>query len=149
MLNHFFSEYSCCDNESLEVDMPSGIIDPKYIFAFYSWVFNFPGWFGNNWDALADCLRDITPMNFRRILIKHVDVPFMTGSRDRAIYLDVLLSTCILHRGMLVVTFPNELLDEVDELILAYWKGEYPDIKTKEDVLAIVTSIVFPQGYQV
>jgi hypothetical protein len=52
---------------------------------------DFPGWFGRNWDALADCLGDLS---WRAGGAGHLIV-FDTypGGRDLALLLDVLSST--------------------------------------------------------
>lgn len=139
---HFFTECKEENKDALIVEFPLGITDKEHLFAFYSWVFNFPGWFGYNWDALGDCLRDIKPLNSRRILIKHGDVPLLAGSDDRANYLDVLLSTCVLHKWTFVAAFPSETLDEIDDVILAYWEKRCRKNMTIDDVILEISSIV-------
>ena len=62
--------------------IPAGIVDPQALFAAFAPVL--PGWFGDNFDALADVLMS-HPDPLR---IVHVDVP-MLGA-ERQIYLDIL-----------------------------------------------------------
>ena len=51
----------------------------------------FPAYFGRNWDALEECLRDLSwlPAN-QAICLIHEDLPLRAGSRDREIYLSLL-----------------------------------------------------------
>lgn len=52
-----------------------------------------PGYFGGNWDALHDCLRDTSwlPEN-AEIVLRHESLPFDDKSPNRAIYLELLQS---------------------------------------------------------
>lgn len=49
----------------------------------------FPDWFGWNWDALEDCLRDLTWLPHQEVVIYHHAMPALTA-RDLSIYLDIL-----------------------------------------------------------
>ncbi len=53
----------------------------------------FPGYFGNNWDALHDCLRDGSWLpNHTEIVLRHDSLPFAATSRHRATYLELVQS---------------------------------------------------------
>ncbi len=141
---HFFRQLNETPEVGKVVEIPAGVDDKGFMLDFYARAFQFPDWFGHNWDALLDCLRDVDGSH-GQICIRHADIPFASNRTDREAYLDVLLLTCTMHKGNVVASFPQECMAEIDGIILAYWKSEYPDIKTCEDVLAIVSRIVFPQ----
>lgn len=140
---HFFQQRDGVSNVGKVVEIPAGIVDRNLLFTFYSTAFHFPDWFGYNWDAFLDCLRDVRD-SFSQITIQHSDIPFLSSPKNMEAYLNILLLTCTLHKDNVIVKFPIEQLDEIDEVILAHWRGEYCDIMTKEDVLTIVARIVSP-----
>lgn len=49
----------------------------------------FPGYFGFNWNALYDCLRDFSWISCHLIVLAHEDLPAMSEG-DLRIYLEVL-----------------------------------------------------------
>lgn len=49
-----------------------------------------PSYFGRNWDALLDCLRDFAWVDQRRVTIIHEDVPLSNSPDELRIYLEVL-----------------------------------------------------------
>jgi barstar (barnase inhibitor) len=51
---------------------------------------SFPGYFGHNWDALLDCLRDFSWVSQKRIIIAHDDLPLKNDEEGLRIYLEIL-----------------------------------------------------------
>lgn len=52
-------------------------------------ILDFPGYFGFNWDALNDCLRDFCWINSYEIILAHEVLPSLS-IQDFVIYLDIL-----------------------------------------------------------
>ena len=49
----------------------------------------FPAWCGNNWDALLDCLRDLTWISEHTVVIYHQKLPVL-GREELKTYISIL-----------------------------------------------------------
>lgn len=76
--------------DTLLLMVPAGLADKQAVLAWYAEVLRFPPHFGGNWDALNDCLSDLSWIVEKNIHIGHHDMPLTTAPADRSIYLDVL-----------------------------------------------------------
>ena len=56
----------------------------------YSEKLLFPDYFGFNWDALCDCLRDLSWIEQKEIVIIHDDLPKLTDE-ELKVYIEVLI----------------------------------------------------------
>jgi RNAse (barnase) inhibitor barstar len=73
------------------VQIPAGISIKMELLATLAGGLEFPGYFGWNWDALDECLRDLSWIESpRQIVLVHNDIPLQADSEDRAIYLAIL-----------------------------------------------------------
>ena len=70
--------------------LPAGIKSKKQLLQELSEKLKFPTYFGFNWDALSDCLRDFHWLNEKQIILVHSDLPVLTDS-DTKLYLELLL----------------------------------------------------------
>jgi hypothetical protein len=113
----FISEFSF-DVWQLQLDQESdfvarigpGIRTRERLFEVLRHELRLPAYFGENWDALSDCLRDLSWINERRVVIQHAELPPL-GEDDLSVYLDVL-SECVkdwksTDSHQLVVVFPQ------------------------------------------
>src|SRR5262245_61999436 len=92
---------------ALIVRIPRGIRSKEKLLAILADKLHFPRYFGYNWDALEECLRDLSwlPAN-QPVSIVHEDLPFGEGE-NRATYLDIL-SKAAAPGGRLKVILPQQ-----------------------------------------
>lgn len=69
--------------------VPVGVSDSKVLLRAVADSLSFPSYFGENWDALSDCLRDFHWTEKRSIVLVHEDVPHIPADELR-VYLEVL-----------------------------------------------------------
>jgi hypothetical protein len=83
----------------------------------------FPDYFGKNWDALSDCLRDFHWRNEGRIVIAHAGLPKLAPSDVRA-YLEILSDAVEDWRRTgdrdLVVVFPPDTRQAIEDILQGY-----------------------------
>ncbi len=75
-----------------------------------------PSYFGMNWDALDECLRDFHWIQTRRIVIVHLDLPAL-DVKDLVIYLGILDDSVAYWRSdpehEIVVVFPSSSREKI------------------------------------
>lgn len=105
--------------DSLVAVVPQGIADAKQLLEVLYQRLNLPGYFGFNWDALSDCLRDFHWVKQRNVVLIHEDLPTL-ASTDLVNYVEVL-DECVRswkpnenHR--LVVVFPKSYRERIERL---------------------------------
>lgn len=88
----------------------SGIVGKHELLSTLCIALRFPDYFGYNWDALDECLRDLEWIEQRRIVIVHDDLPQLT-EKDLSTYLNVLIDAIrgwnAHERHSLEVIFPE------------------------------------------
>jgi len=81
----------------------------------------FPGYFGFNWNALEDCLRDFEWINEEKIIIVHDVLPNIS-SNDLKLYLEILRDTILDWYGnehhTLEVVFQEKDRDYITNILL-------------------------------
>ena len=69
--------------------VPAGLATSRALLEALSWQLALPSYFGFNWNALSDCLRDLSWIDAPHVVLCHVDVPPLPDAELRS-YLDVL-----------------------------------------------------------
>jgi hypothetical protein len=76
--------------EKFFLKVPAGIQSKGELLAELARAGKFPEYFGGNWDALLDCLRDFGWVREKQIVILHSDVPLHANPVDCRTYLETL-----------------------------------------------------------
>jgi hypothetical protein len=79
---------------SFKAALKSGIDGVDDLFASLYTTLRFPTYFGDNWNAVSDCLRDFHWMEEKNIVLIHTDMPKLIPE-DMEIYIDVLRTSII------------------------------------------------------
>ncbi|HVA48799.1 MAG TPA: barstar family protein [Pirellulales bacterium] len=106
--------------DDLIAHVGSGIRTRAKLFSILRHELRLPDYFGENWDALFDCLRDLSWIKQRRVVILHSELPQL-GADDLWVYLD-LLSECIkdwkpADDHPLIVVFPEAARQVVSAMV--------------------------------
>jgi hypothetical protein len=104
------------------VRVPKGVRRKRQLLRLYAEQLELPGYFGWNWDALEECMRDLAWIpQPKRIMLIHSSLPFRKGDRDRRTYVQILENASRfwiagkLHE--LVAVFPSASEQEVGALL--------------------------------
>ena len=74
----------------LRLRVPAGIEEKSTLLEWFRVNLRLPSYFGANWDALEECLRDLSWIQEKKIVISHEDVPLRHDTRQKRTYLDIL-----------------------------------------------------------
>ncbi len=77
------------------LEVPPGIRSKAELLAILAEAGRFPDYFGSNWDALQDCLRDLSWIDSREIIILHSDVPLKESPPECRTYLEILQTAIV------------------------------------------------------
>lgn len=113
------------DNPSIRSDafvarVPNGVVSASALVEGLFECMGMPGYFGFNWNALSDCLRDMHWMKNHNVVMVHGDVPELSP-RELREYLEVL-HRCVGSWGpeeghSLTVVFPGGARPHIEKLI--------------------------------
>ena len=77
------------ERQDFVAHVPTSIGDTKTLFDVLFEKLELPGYFGFNWNALSDCLGDLSWLKQFRVVVLHHDLPKLP-KEDLSIYLDIL-----------------------------------------------------------
>jgi hypothetical protein len=101
-------------------ELPAGLVEKRDLLAELASSLTFPPYFGSNWDALEECLGDLSWLPEGAVSIVHRDLPLVLHASDRDTYLEILSTTEMAWpaRGReLVLIFPKS----VAVYVRAFW----------------------------
>ncbi len=124
-------EYKSNDikNDELVINVPECIFTIDDFFTIAHYIFQFPSYFGRNWDAFEECIRDYHWLETeRRIVIKHDCLPEIR--EDIKLYLEILYDAVLYWRDVekrgddysflkhkFRVVFPVECKEKINEIL--------------------------------
>lgn len=95
------------------VNVPAGLRSKAELLETLAVLLQFPDWYGANWDALSDMLRDLSWLEDDQLLLRHEDFPLEED--ERRTYLSVLRDAVRTWRSReeprLVVSFPQSIVE--------------------------------------
>ena len=74
----------------LHAKLPADIEGKPALFESIANALQFPDYFGSNWDALEECLRDLTWLSNGDVILEHQDLPRLGNGGALPIYLSIL-----------------------------------------------------------
>lgn len=77
------------------ISIPSNLASKSELLDVFAREARFPDYFGRNWDALQDCIRDLSWLESRTMIVMHSDLPLHGNPQDCAIYLSILRTALV------------------------------------------------------
>ena len=96
------------------VIIPAGIKSKSDLFHVLKTAIPLPSYFGNNWDALEECLRDSDWFPRTPLVLAHEDLPMVESPSEQKIYLEILAGAAARH---FQVIFPESARTFVERLL--------------------------------
>jgi len=108
-------------NSAFSIEVPSKLLSKNALLDFLGNGLHFPDYFGGNWDAFEECIRDLSWLKEHNIVIRHLDLPLENEPPSARIYLSILndvigkFKANSLHN--LIVAFPTQYMEKIEMLI--------------------------------
>jgi hypothetical protein len=103
-------------------NVPPGIRSKTVLLEALGRALHFPDYYGVNWDAFEECIRDLEWLPEGNVVIRHIDLPlFDENIVDSKIYLTILSDAATKGNDnatrRLIIVFPPELQTVIETLI--------------------------------
>jgi hypothetical protein len=112
------------------VNVPTGIETKAVLLNELYTALRFPRYFGANWDALEECVRDLSWLSPGNIVVNHDDLPLANDVTNLKIYLAIMSDAVQKWAGSgdrkLIVAFPSESRARIDWLLRAIARNTEP-----------------------
>lgn len=114
------------ESPALVAMLPAGITSKDELLSELAKQLHFPDYFGANWDALWECIRDLSWLPNGAVILEHSDVPLAGDVENLKTYLSILNDT-VQKRWLapdrnvrdLIVSFPSESRERIMWLLQA------------------------------
>lgn len=109
-----------CSPKGFVVVVPNRLTSKQELFDMLASALSFPDYFGENWDALIDCLSDLSWLHASEVTLVHEGLPGLPD-RELRIYLECLQD--VLERKargdmpLLSMMFPQSAASEIARLL--------------------------------
>ena len=118
-----FEEPTLTAPPAVVAELPRGISDKARLLAELARRLSFPDYFGLNWDALDECLRDLSWLAPGNVVLKHADLPLAGDASLAFVYLSILADAIQVwttsQERALVVVFPANVREQIGALLEA------------------------------
>ena len=99
--------------------LPTNINGKEDLLKELSAKLNFPDYFGFNWDALYDCLRDLNWINQKEIVLVHDELPLLDNETLKN-YINLLYMTVqdwqISEEHQFEVVFSERYINQIEQI---------------------------------
>ena len=124
MAHFHFDESSLPPSPALVANVRAGIREPHDLLEELAAELRFPDYFGSNWNALEECVRDLSWLPEGPLVLRHHDLPLAGDVASQKTYLSILSDVVEKKWTVpgqrlrdLFVAFPPETQQQVDELV--------------------------------
>jgi hypothetical protein len=112
----------CCAEVPVGIRSKDALLDALYI------ALRFPDYFGGNWDALNECIRDLSWLPDGDVILRHGDLPMLEDRASLSTYLSILNEATEKWRATgkrkLLVTFPSDTQKIVESILAEAGRSE-------------------------
>jgi len=116
MIPFHFTTQAPKQQEDSCVILPPNLESKTDLFAFLSHAIPLPGYFGHNWDALDECLGDLSWLDHQKIVLLHQDFPLEKTPADQRIYLQILADAAR-QADRITIIFPEKYRSQITGIL--------------------------------
>ena|SRR6266702_3866062 len=116
-----YADESTSHSVSSHISVPASIASKEELLATLANRLCFPGYFGGNWDAFEECVRDLSWLPAGQVVLVHADIPLLNDLANARTYL-AILSGAVRKMSKseghpLSVVFPTKFREQVEWLL--------------------------------
>ncbi|MFB6448777.1 barstar family protein [Bradyrhizobium tunisiense] len=112
-----FGDDGASPDATIRANVPRNIAHKTALLVTIATQLRFPNYFGGNWDALEECICDLSWLPTGLVLVKHDDLPLVDDMRNAIVYVTILNSATRKmsksEQHPLSIVFPAQYRDQV------------------------------------